>query len=214
MVFAVAIFPESAGVVEIKGGTLNSSGDLQLTVYGDSAAMSIKGGEVNIAGEFQMNYGTGLLSELVVDGGVVNVATKTILNYVAGIDSRADFTLNGGTWNSADTLYVGATPNGGNAYLTVNGGTMASSGTLFVGNPGSGQSRIILNGGLLQAEDLAIDALSDSLIVYRGGELRINKIALDEAAMQALITAGEIDATADYEITTVGDYTVLKHSEI
>jgi len=209
-VLAVAVLPESAGVVEITGGTLTSSGDLQLTAFGDSAAMSIKGGEVDIANEFQMNYSTGLLSELVMDGGVVNVATKTILNYGAGIDSRADFTLNGGTWNSADTIYVGATPNGGNAYLTINGGTMASSGTLFVGNPGSGESRIILNGGLLQAEDIAIDALSNSLIVYRGGELWINGSAVNETAMQGLIDAGEIDVPDNYEITTIGDYTVLR----
>lgn len=211
MVFAVAVMTESAGVVEIKGGTLNSSGDLWLAVDGDSAAMSIKGGEVNIAGHFQMNYSTGLLSELVMDGGVVNVAYGTYLNWGAGIDSQADFTLNGGTWNSGK-LCVGATTNGGNACLTINGGTMVSSGNLVVGNQSSGESRIILNGGLLQAGDLIIDTSTDSLIVYRGGELWVNKTAMGEAAMQDLITAGLIDATADYEITTVGDYTVLRSS--
>jgi hypothetical protein len=166
---------------------------------------------IDILKDFQMNSTkTGLVSELVMDGGEVNVTGRTYVNNKGNTDSQADFTLNGGTWNSKGHLSVGATPNGGNANLTINGGTMETDGYIWVGDVYSGRSRIFLNGGLLRCEGLAIKQISDSRIVYRGGELWINKFAMDEAAMQDFITAGMIDATADYEITTIGDYTVLR----
>jgi hypothetical protein len=208
----IGLLGETVGTVEMKGGTLNTAGDLNLARECVSGTLSIKDGVVNIGGGFQMNLmPAGRVSELVMDGGVVNVASATRVNWAGGPDSWADFTLNGGTWNSDGEITVGMTPNGGNAYLTINGGTMVTYyGTVSVGNPGSGKSRIFLNGGLLQGEGLVIDDSSDSLIVYRGGELWINKYAVDEVAMQSLITAGKIDVPAIYEITTVGEYTVLR----
>jgi len=211
----IGLLGQTIGTVEIKGGTLNISGRLTVARECVSAAMRISAGQVNVGSDFQMNfiepggvsYGSG---ELRMDGGVVNVTGVSYLNYGGGLDSQAIFTLNGGTWKSGGDIRLGWTPNGGSVCLTINGGTMVSGGTIVVGMPGAGESRIFLNGGLLQGEDLLID----SLIVYRGGELRINKSFVGEAAMQALITAGKINVPAQYQITTIDNYTVLRRSGI
>ena len=100
--------------------------------------------------------------------------------------------------------------------LTINDGTMVSYSKIFVGSPGVddfGQSRIFLNSGLFQGEGLEFNIKADSRIVYKGGELRINKSALTEADMQDLINIGKIDVSVDYEITTIGDYTVLRDDD-
>ncbi len=200
----------ATGEVEIKGGVL-SVGGVNLCRSGASGVMVVKdGATVAINAELRMNStAAGLASRLVMDGGTVNAA-RTYVNYAGGVDSRADFTLNDGTWDSGIGLHAGNTTNGGNAYLTINGGTMYTSGWIWVGSGSSGQTRIYLNGGLLQGEGLAIKAITDSHIVFRGGELRIKSSVLGEADMQALITAGQIDVPADYQITTIDGYTVLR----
>jgi len=200
--------------LEIKGGSLIAS-DVNLCVGGAPGRLVIKeGATVTVDGDVRMNFhSTSLASELVMDGGVVNVGNMTYVDYGGGAGSRADFTLNAGTWKTGVGLNVGTTFNGGSAYLTINGGTIVAGKEVRVGSAGSGQSRIFLNGGLLQCENLWFGQRAvDDLIVYRGGELRVNKSAMSEAAMQALITAGKIDTRVDCQITTVGDYTVLRCS--
>jgi len=199
------------GTTEVRGGAIAIRQYLTVGGGGGTGTLIVKGGTIDV-GKVIFADGFESYAAVEIDGGVVNVRDATSLNLNGDIGSRANFTLNGGTWNSGGGLFVGNTLYGGDASLTINGGTMVSSGNLVVGNTGSGESRIILNGGLLQAGDLIIDTSTDSLIVYHGGELWINRFALDKTAMQDLITAGLIDAAADYEITTIGDYTVLRCS--
>ncbi len=73
-----------------------------------------------------------------------------------------------------------------------------------------GESRIFLNGGVLQGEDL-LWSMTDSMIVFVDGELRINGVAVSVGDMQALVDAGKIDVSGavGYAILTDGDYTVL-----
>lgn len=202
----------AVGTLEIKDSIINIlAGDLRIPLNADSGTVRIGGNSTIVTARgFKLNYGSSSkLGELVMNDGQVNVESITHVNFQGGVDSQAGFTLNGGTWDSGGDILVGNTPNGGNACLTINGGTMVTVGTVSVGNPSSGQSRIFLNGGLLQAEaGLSIDGSSDSLIVYRGGELWIKGSSV--GAMEALITAGRIDVPAVYEITTIGDYTVLR----
>ena len=207
----------STGTLEIKGGTLDIGNDFILARRGASATLNIKGNSIiNIGGEFQMNAEpTGMVSEVVMDDGVVTVGSDNHLNLAGAAGSMADFTLNDGTWINGGNIYVGETPEG-DCYLTINGGTMVSDSMIFVGNPGGddiGESIIFLNGGVLQGEGLGFNPeTGDSLIIYKGGELRIRSSALDETDMQDLIDIGKIDVSAApaYEITTVGDYTVLR----
>ena len=205
----------STGTVEIKDSTLDIHDSLTLTNGGTSGIMSIKGDSIIIINEqFQMGAKgkVNAVSELVMDDGAVTVGVISRLNMAGAAGSMADFTLNDGRWTNNGNIYVGETPRG-DCNLTINGGSMASYSNIFVGSPGIddfGQSRIFLNGGLLQGEGLEFNIKANSRIVYKGGELRINKSALNEADMQDLINIGKIDVPADYEITTIGDYTVLR----
>jgi len=204
----------STGTLEIKGGTLDIGNNLILVRRGASGTLSIKGNSIiNIGGEFQMNaQPTGMVSEVVMDDGVVTVLYDSYLNFRGDGDSVADFTLNNGIWDSGGNINVGKTDEG-DSCLTINGGMMQAGQKIFVGNPGIdlGESKIFLNGGVLQGEDLEFNLEpGDSLIIYRGGELRIRSSALDETDMQDLIDIGKIDVPTDYEITTIGNYTVLR----
>lgn len=204
----------STGTLEIKGGTLDIGNDLILVSRGASATLNIKGNSIiNIGDEFQMNAkSTGKISEVVMDDGVVTVLYDSYINLKGDGDSIADFTLNDGIWDSGGNINVGKTDEG-DSYLTINGGMMQAGQKIFVGRPGGddfGQSRIFLNGGLLQGEGLEFNMDADTLIVYRGGELWINNSALSEAGMQGFIDSGKIDVPPDYEITTIGTYTVLR----
>lgn len=206
----------SIGTVEIKDSTLDIKHHLILTREGTSI-MNIEGNsKISVNEQFRMGYADTLnsLSELKMDGGDVFIASHSRLNAKGGAGSVANFTLNDGKWTNGGEIYVGETPKG-DCNLTINGGTMVSYNKIFVGSPGiddSGQSRIFLNGGLLQGEGLEFNINADSRIVYKGGELWINKSVLTETDMQNLIDIGKIDVSAApaYEITTVGDYTVLR----
>lgn len=74
----------------------------------------------------------------------------------------------------------------------------------------TGESRIFLNGGVLQGEDLLWN-MTDSMFVFVDGELRTNGVAVSIGDMQALVDTGKIDVSgaAGYAILTDGDYTVL-----
>jgi hypothetical protein len=205
----------STGTIEIKDSTLDIKGRLRLTRGGTSGTMSIEGNsKISVNEEFRMGDKDTLnaVSKLEMDGGDVVIGSHCHLNMDGGAGSVADFTLNDGRWTNDGNIYVGETPRG-DCSLTINGGTMVSYSNIFVGSPGIddfGQSRIFLNGGLLQGEGLECNIKANSRIVYKGGELWINKSALTEAEMQDLINIGKIDVPVNYEITTIGDYTVLR----
>jgi len=167
----------STGTLEIK----NSSIEIvkHLIVAGKNSSVGIMnigdGSTIFVGGRFRMNNkaDSGSVSEVVMDGGSVSVGGYTAINHSSGVGSIANFTLNDGIWDSSGDINVGNTLYG-DSYLTINGGTMVTGRKIFVGRNGggdSGESRIFLNGGLLQGEVLVFDLIADSSIVYKGGEL-------------------------------------------
>lgn len=141
---------------------------------------------INVGDRWYMNDDavSGSRSYVVMDGGTVNVTGNSYFNDDADVDSEAYFTLNAGTFNG--------------------GGIIDVSWNL------DGLSHLTINGGVLQGEDLLWN-MTDSMIVFVDGELRINSVAVSIGDMQALVDTGKIDVSgaAGYAILTDGDYTVL-----
>jgi hypothetical protein len=207
--------PGSIGTMNVVNGRVEIGDDLIVTNRaGGTGYLNISGDSViNIADKFYMNDGggSGSLSYVVMDGGVVTTVGNTYLNDDAG-PSEAYFTLNGGIFNSGGVIDVSWNLDG-LSHLTINDGEMTAADAIRMGVSGggdTGQSRVFLNGGVLQAEDLLWN-MTDSKIVFVDGELRINGVAVSVGDMQALVDAGKIDVSgaAGYAILTDGDYTVL-----
>ena len=203
----------SEGSLNISGNaTVETGGDFVVAdVAGNTGYLHISGNPtIHTVGNFYMNDDEGApsTSEVIMDGGTVTVdGTSTFNDDNPG---TATFIMNGGSWYSKDYLNVSDNLDG-TAHLTMNGGEMITGAALRLGKDGGddiGQVRIFMNGGLLQAEELDIK-ITDTKIIYIGGQFRINKAKLDEAGMQQLITDGTIVAEGAYSIVTDGDYTVL-----
>jgi len=207
-------------------GRLNISGNATVNIAGDMIIANAVGTTgylhitdnptINITGQFYMNddgpdEGMPMVpstSQVIMDGGTVTMPGYCTFN--DDNNGTAEFILNGGSWYCADYLNLSDNLDG-TAHLTMNGGEMITGNRLRLGKDGgedTGQVRIFMNGGLLQAEELDIK-ITDTQIIYSGGEFRINKASLSEADMQQLITDGTIVPSGAYRITTDGDYTVL-----
>jgi hypothetical protein len=166
---------------------------------------------IHTTANFYMNDDEGdpAYSEVIMDGGTVTVDGYTTFN--DDVNGTAEFIMNGGSFYSADYLNLSDNLDG-TAHLTMNGGEMITGNRLRLGKDGgedTGQVRIFMNGGLLQAEELSDIMITDTKIIYTGGEFRIGSASLDEAGMQQLITDGTIVAEGAYIIVTDGDYTAL-----
>jgi hypothetical protein len=160
-------------------------------------------------------------SEVIMDGGTVTVDGYTTFN--DDNPGTATFIMNGGSFYSADYLNLSDNLDG-TAHLTMNGGEMITGDRLRLGKDDgedTGQVRIFMNGGLLQAEELSDIMITDTKIIYTGGEIRIRQPfqpdpndpnttwGLSKADMQDLIDTGIIEVNDVYSIITIGDYTVL-----
>ena len=202
-------------------GTLNISDNATVVIADDlnvgnaggvTATLNISGNPtISIRDEFLMcddDDGAPTISTVIMDGGRVTVGDHLYIN--DDNTGTAEFTMNGGSFFADDDIIVAEFLEG-TGTLTVNGGSMISNDNLKLGESDGaniGQSRIFMNGGLLQAEALQFNML-DSQIVYSGGEFRIASDNLNEAEMQQLITDGKIVPAGAYSIDTDGDYTVL-----
>jgi hypothetical protein len=207
---AIIIAGAGTGALLISDSDVTAANHFYVATGGHCGALRIQGESVvRIAASFRMNDNlNSAVSEVVMDGGDVTVGTNTFLNNNGDSESEARFTLNGGMWNCNQNIYVG-----NNAYglthLTLNGGAMVANGGIYLGRSGGFyESRIFLNGGVLQAQSLTFRSL-DSLIVYTGGQLRVRNITLEN--MENLIEQGKIDVSGapSYQIVTDGVYTVL-----
>ncbi len=166
---------------------------------------------IHTTANFYMNDDEGdpAYSQVIMDGGTVTVDGYTTFN--DDNPGTAEFIMNGGSFYSADYLNLSDNLDG-IAHLTMNGGEMITGNRLRLGKDGgedTGQVRIFMNGGLLQAEELSSIKITDTQIIYKGGEFRIGSASLDEAGMQQLITDGTIVAEGAYSIVTDGAYTAL-----
>jgi hypothetical protein len=205
----------SIGTLNVVDGTVQTTGHLIIAHReGATGYLNISGDStIDVGNKFYMNDGggSGSYSEVVMDGGVVTTVGNCYFNDDAG-PSTAYFTMNDGIWDSGGVIDVSWNLDG-TSHLTLNGGEMTAADALRLGVSGggdTGESRIFLSGGKLQGEGLEFN-MTDSLIVYTGGELWINGSAISETDMQNLIDTGKIDVSgaAGYSIYTDGAYTVL-----
>ncbi len=209
----------TVGMLNVIAANVTTTGHFVVTnrVEGDGYMYIGPGSTIGIGGQFYMNDagGEGAYSEVVMDGGLVTTNANTYFNDDAGAGSEAYFTMNGGTWNSGGTVDITWNPNA-TSHLMINHGTMTAGTNIRLGVSagGTGQSRVFLNGGVLQGEGLQFNA-TDSKIVYTGGDFRISGTAVSETDMQDLITSGKIDVTgaSSYTVGTDGDYTVLSNPD-
>jgi len=202
-------------------GTLDISENATLHVV-DSIKIAENGGEghVTIRGNATVNNDDDI--EPGVEGlGTCDISENATVNvgddFELGVDpgSEGHLTISGNASVTCQRIFVGKNLESITS-LTMNGGQIIAAGEgLKLGNSGGadiGQSRVFMNDGLLQAEALEF-VITDSQIIYTGGEFRIASASLDEAGMQQLITDGKIVADVAYSIVTDGSYTVLKPEE-
>ncbi|MHC4499829.1 MAG: hypothetical protein ACYS21_12035, partial [Planctomycetota bacterium] len=161
--------------------------------------------------EFYMNDDEGdpSYSQVIMDSGTVTVDSYCTFN--DDNPGTAEFIMNGGSFYCAGYLNLSDNLDG-TAHLTMNGGEMITGDRLRLGKDGgedTGQVRIFMNGGVLQAEELDDIMITDTQMIYTGGEFRINSASVTEADMQGAIDAGLIDANGVHSIVTDGAYTVL-----
>jgi len=205
----------SIGTLNVIDGTVSTAGNLIIANRaGSTGYLNISGNAViNCGYKFYMNDGggAGAFSKVVMDSGTFTTGDNAYLNDDAG-PSTAYFIMNGGSFNSGGVIDVSWNLDG-TSHLTINGGEMIAADAIRLGVSGgadTGESRIFLNDGKLQGEDLQFN-MTDSLIVYTGGELWINNSAVSEMDMLMLIRDGKIDVSGapGYSIITSGNYTVL-----
>lgn len=206
----------SVGTLNIIGSTVDIGDDLIIANRDGSTGYLNIGGDsvVNVADRFYMNDGGGSepsFSQVVMDSGIVTTGYNCYFNDDAS-KGTAYFTLNSGTWNSGGTVDVSWNLDG-ISHLTINDGLMTAATEIRLGVSGggdTGESRVFLNGGKLLGEDLQFN-MTNSQIIFTGGELWINGGAVSEAAMQSFIDTGKIDVSGapGYSIYTDAGYTVL-----
>jgi len=209
----------SEGHLTISGNaTVNIADDLIIANAGGvTATLHITGNPtINIAEQFYMNddEGAPANSQTIMDGGTVTVNSYTTFN--DDNPGTAEFIMNGGSFYSADYLNLSDNLDG-TAHLTMNGGEMITGNRLRLGKDGgedTGQVRIFLNGGLLQAEGLNIK-ITDTKIIHTGGVLRISSASVSEDDIWQMIADGTIVADCnDYIVATDGAYTILSEPPV
>ncbi|MHC4499834.1 MAG: autotransporter outer membrane beta-barrel domain-containing protein, partial [Planctomycetota bacterium] len=167
----------------ISGNALVTCNDLQVVNDGGNTGyLHISGNPTIIANEFLMNNDAGSpgTSEVIMDGGTVTVNGNSTIN----------------------------DDNNGTATFTMNGGSFYSSGYLNVSDNLDGTAHLTINGGSMITGDLDIK-ITDTKIIYTGGEFRISSADVNEADMQQLVADGTIVVDGVYSIATDRDYTVL-----
>ncbi|MCH7556865.1 MAG: hypothetical protein IIB56_05340 [Planctomycetes bacterium] len=214
----VAVGADSEGHLTISGNATVTIGDDLIIVNrgGTTGSLHISGNPtINIAEQFYMNdddNGAPSTSQVIMDGGTVTIGSYCTFN--DDNSGTAEFIMNGGSFYCADYLNLSDNLDG-TAHLTMNGGEMITGNRLRLGKDGgedTGQVRIFMNGGLLQAEVLSDIKITDTQIIYTGGVFRIGAASLDIAGMQQLITDGTLvipDESLVYGIISNGIYTEI-----
>ena len=208
----------------ISGNASVTCDDIQVVNDGGNTGyLHISGNPTINTRAFLMNNDEGDpgTSEVIMDGGTFTVTENSTIN--DDNPGTATFILNGGSFYTGGYLNLSDNLDG-TAHLTINGGEMITGDRLRLGKDGgedTGQVRIFMNGGLLQAEELSDIMITDTKIIYTGGEIRIRQPfqpdpndpntvwGLSKADMQDLIDTGIIEVNDVYSIITIGDYTVL-----
>ena len=203
---------DGAGTCDIsENATVNVVDSIKISENGGEGHLTVRGtATVNVDDDIEPGCSpTGLGTMDIDEKATVNVGD----DFELGVDpgGQGHLTISGDASVTCVDMLVGMSLESITS-LTINGGETIIDDLIMGsgdGDPSIGQSRVFINGGLLQAEGLSI-AITDSQIIFTGGEFRIGSASLDEASMQQLIDDGTIVAEGTYSITTDGDYTVLK----
>ncbi|UCC98039.1 MAG: proprotein convertase P-domain-containing protein [Phycisphaerales bacterium] len=197
----------------ISGNATVSADDIQVVNDGGNTGfLHISGNPTITMREFLMNNDAGDpgTSEVIMDGGTVTVSGNSTIN--DDNNGTATFTLNDGSFYTGGYLNVSDNLDG-TAHLTINGGKMITGDRLRLGKDGgddTGQVRIFLNGGLLQAEELSDIKIADTQIILTGGALKIGSASVSVDDMLQLIDDGTIVVDVnDYIVAPDGAYTRL-----
>ena len=203
----------AVGVLNVYGDSVVNVGrDFETFIGGGTVTSPDKGkalvhvldGDMNINGYCSLGHATtgGSYTEFTVDDGVVDIglAPSSLGDLILGwydTDANVDVLLNGGVMTVGGAIYMGRATNAVGDTITPTGSD-------------TGQLRINIAGGILQAEDYVVaGTISDSLLTLTAGYLRINRAAVSEGDMAALVGLGDISCPNGYVIYTDGNYTVL-----
>ena len=219
---------DGVGIVNIYG-TADFASDSSVAINGSSnGTLNIyDGADVAVGGILKTNDGTSATTgSIIMTGGDLNVDEALILAYKGDAGSTGIFTLSGGTVdiecnNAIDDyngLILGNRNTDADATLNIDGGIMTVAGAIYmgslvqqedVGGSNTGQLRLNIDGGTLQAEDYIDEGtFSDHLITLTGGFLKLASANVSELDMLAMI-GSDISCPNGYSIYTEGDYTVL-----
>jgi len=220
--FNIARYDADLGTVTVTNSTITTVG--HLTICEDSTAagkttgkLYLTNSSLSVGGRIYMNDDSGqnMYSLMEATDSTITIAGDHYINDDSGPNTEAYFNMTGGSLTCNGFLAVPYVGKGAKAHMTISGGadlTYLGAAGINLGVPtwGTlGEARIFLDDGRLQGENLVF-TLTDSMVVYTGGEMWINSANMTEAQMLALIGT-KIDVSgADYwRITTLGGYTGL-----
>lgn len=158
-----------AGAIQVNGGTLAIN----------PAVTLLGGGEFWVA----QNASTGAC--------VINGGTLIVSNWIAvgraSTSAVGSMTMNGGLIqkNGGGNIIMGSL--GGNGTLTVNGGTITNNSAILLGESATGVGTFNLNGGLVQATQLAKFGGLSAFAKFNGGTLQA--VAANTAFISGLNSA-------------------------
>jgi T5SS/PEP-CTERM-associated repeat protein len=202
------------GTLDIsENATVHVVDSIKIAENGGPGHMTVSGtATVNVDDDIEPGCSPGIGTLDISENATVILGDDFELGVDAG--GEGHLTVSGNASVTCDDLFVGKDLDSITS-LTINGGETICGDDLHMGNSGGadiGQSRVFMNGGMLQAEGLNIN-ITDSQIVYTGGLFGIGSADVNEAGMQQLITDGTIVVDVVdgvYSIATTGDgYTVL-----
>ncbi|MGL5632303.1 MAG: autotransporter-associated beta strand repeat-containing protein, partial [Azovibrio sp.] len=153
--------------ITVNGGLVNSNTHFYIgTNAGSSGELTVnQGGTVQAGGNFYAGYtGSGKVN---VNGGVLQATAAVAIGFFAA--GKGEVTVSqGGSFSTNSSLYVG---NNGTGKLTLDDGLVHAGGAVWVGSGGSSQGTLILNGGVLETNQLSGN-LGSSQVSFNGGTLR------------------------------------------
>lgn len=185
---------EVTGELEINGGVTRLSGNLSVGINNGTPItaptplhpkMTINGGEVYVGTSFQMNYenahkddnqraAQNLINsqaEFVINDGLLEVADTFYPSMTAGHDNCAYFTINGGIVrhvNPNEGIMVGTAEPAGKSVITINGGLLSTMQDFRVVRY-DGETWFYFNGGTLRAADIQKGGGAGVVHVYFNG---------------------------------------------
>ncbi len=175
----------SNGTLIVNGGTIETTQEAICNDYGASgAALEINGGTVHCTGyDSAISLPSPADMDVTITEGTVSAASRNAI-FASGHGSLAidisGGTLTGGNW----TVYVSDGTD-----LTISGDakleTTGSNGAIWLDGSASYPSTLLIAGGTIQGDYIAVDAEGDSEVTMTGGSVTTNRAAAMEVSENA-----------------------------